>query len=58
MIHSHDDRQLELLLDECGENAEHIKQLQKEAKEGYPAPFVPYQKPKPIDPWPPHMRFD
>jgi hypothetical protein len=50
--------QLELLLDECGENAEQIKQLQKEAKQGYPAPFVPYQKPKPIDPWPAHMRFD
>lgn len=49
---------LELLLDEWGENAEHIKQLQKEMKQGYPAPFVPYQKPKPIDPWPSHMRFD
>ncbi len=50
--------QLALFLDEHGENAESIKQLQQEVKQGYSPPFVPYQKPRPIDPWPPHMRSD
>ncbi len=50
--------QLKLLLDEYGENIEHIKRFEKEAKQNYPAPLMPYRKTNPIDPWPPHMRFD